>query len=155
MSELLNMTSFNERGAQSTLRRMRVLATDIDTMLQCKLLSMAPSSARTAVAGTDYQTAEQLAEALDAAIEKDRLTLSAASLPSSAATEDIDMDLCRISHTKQNKSKQQSRGSSSQQNQNSIICFYHERFGYKAKRCTGPPCKFAGMMQQENCKASN
>ena len=71
MSELMNMTSFNERGAESTLRRMRLLATDIDTMLQCKLLSMAPPTARTAVAGTEYKTAEALAAALDEAIEKD------------------------------------------------------------------------------------
>ena len=61
MSELMNMTLLNEKGAESTLRRMHLLATDIDTMLQCKLLCMSPPSARTAVAGTEYTTAEQLA----------------------------------------------------------------------------------------------
>ena len=70
MLELLNMTSFNEKGTESTLHPMHVLATDIDTVLQCKLLSMAPQSARTAAASTEYKSAELLAVALDAAMEK-------------------------------------------------------------------------------------
>jgi len=50
---------------------MRVLATDINTMLWYKLLAMAPPSARTAVAGTEYKSVELLAVALDEATERD------------------------------------------------------------------------------------
>ena len=134
---------------------MRVLATDINTMLWYKLLAMAPPSARTAVAGTEYKSAELLAVDLDAAMQKNRLTLSVASLPSSPAADDIDTDICTIKQTKHSKSRQQSRGNSAQQILNCAICFYHDRFGYKAEECAGLPCKFAGLMQQENSTVSN
>ena len=82
MAELLAMQSFNENGAESTLRRMQVLATDMDTMLQCKLLSMAPAAARTAVASREFTTAEELAAALDEAMEKERISSNPAAIPS-------------------------------------------------------------------------
>ena len=146
MTELLNMSTFNEKGAQSTLRRLRTLATDIDTMLQCKLISMAPPSARTAVSGKEYENAELLAEALDDAMENDRLSIASVStsLPSA---EEINTPVCAIRHGKPREST--TRTSSCN------ICFYHERFGCKAKKCGGPPCKFYGLMQQENSKASH
>ena len=76
------------KKAQSTLLRMRLLATDIDTMLQCKLLSMSPPSARTAVAGTEHTTAEQLAAALDEAMEKEIVSVASLSTATSEATSD-------------------------------------------------------------------
>ena len=148
MTELLNMTSFNEKGAESTLRRMRVLATDVDTMLQCKLISMAPPSIRTAVAGRSYDSAEQLAEALDEALERDQLSLASVATP-----EAEDVAVCAIRQQKHSKSKFQPRYEAATPRTPKNICFYHDRFGYKAKKCTAPPCKFH--THQENAQASN
>ena len=151
MAELLGMHTFNENGAESTLRRMRILCTDMDTMLQCKLLSMAPPSARIAVASRDFPTAEDLAHALDEAIERESLTItmsqSSISSPSEPAQQhDIAAAAKRTSH-------KMPQGNTKHGN-DLDICFYHERFGYKARKCSGAPCKFAGL-KLENAQASH
>lgn len=157
MSELLSMHSFNENGAESTLRRMRVLCTDMDTMLQCKLLSMASPMARTSVASHEFKTAEELATALDEASERERFTatmsqsaVSSTSQPTVPPTSAQNYDVAAT--TKRflpNKSKQ------SDNSTDRNLCYYHDRFGYKARKCTGAPCKFAGLMKSENTKASH
>lgn len=147
MAELLNMHSFNEHGAGSTLRRMRVLSADMDTMLQCKLLSMAPSSVRTAVASQDFNTAEDLAVALDKAMEREKF---ASQLAISSATQQLDM----VTASQRKATIQKPRETKLKQLDTPDICFYHQRFGYKAKKCTGAPCKFAGLMS-ENAQASH
>ena len=155
MSELMNMTSFNEKGAESILQRMHLLATDIDTMLQCKLLSMSPPSACTAVAGTEYTTEEQLAAALDEAMEKEIVSVASLSTTTSEATSD-DATIAAIRQARHKISKNHSRNETTkQQAQRPITCFYHDRFGYKARKCTGPPCKFAGLLKEENYMASH
>lgn len=153
MAELLTMHSFNEKGAASTLRRMRLLATDMDTMLQCKLLSMAPTSARTAVASREFKTAEDLAAALDEALEKEHFSSFATSQVASVSTEDpsskepmvSSIQPARNAKRRQEKQAQNLPG----------ICFFHSRFGSKARNCSGPPCKFADLKPQGNSQADN
>lgn len=151
MAELLGMHSFNENGAESTLRRMRILCTDMDTMLQCKLLSMAPPSARTAVASQDFTTAEDLAHALDEAIERERLTITMSQSSISSPSEPAQQHA--IAATTKRTSHKESQGNTKHGNDRNI-CFYHERFGYKARKCSGDPCKFAGL-KSENAQASH
>ena len=148
MAELLTMHSFNENGAESTLRRMRVLCTDMDTMLQCKLLSMAPLSTRTAVASQEFETAEDLAQALDKAREREKFISPSIS---SVSEETQQYDIAAASKT---ATFNRARQDKAKHTDNRTICFYHDRFGYKAKKCTGAPCKFAGF-KSENFKASN
>ena len=50
-----------------------------DGSIQCKLLNMAPPAARTVLAGTEYNTAEDLASALDQAMEKDIVSVASIS----------------------------------------------------------------------------
>jgi len=175
MAELLAMQSFNENGAESTLRRMQVLATDMDTMLQCKLLSMAPPAARTAVASREFNTAEDLASALDEAMEKERLS-PGITLPSRisavsecTATNSDDENIIASVRPAYRRTGQSSSGHGSQRrrtnakgnqsnrnvSESSNICFYHDTFGAKARKCTGKPCKFSDLLQPLNPEASN
>lgn len=151
MAELLAMHSFNENGAESTLRRMRVLCADMDTMLQCKLLSMASLSTRTAVASQEFNTAEELAKALDKAIERERFATTYQPTISSAHEESCQFD---VSAAAKHSTTSKQHHNKPKQVDNRNICFYHERFGYKARKCTGPPCKFAGL-KSENTQASH
>ena len=160
MAELLGMHSFNENGAESTLRRMRVLCTDIDTMLQCKLLSMASASTRTAVSSLEFETAEELAKALDQAMEKERFSMAINQQSVQATLESTSESVhqCDISavtkrlDSSRNKDQLSSKQFTTQKDRQ--ICFYHERFGLKARKCSGSPCKFAALIKSENAPAS-
>jgi uncharacterized protein YfcZ (UPF0381/DUF406 family) len=174
MAELLAMQSFNENGAESTLRRMQVLATDMDTMLQCKLLSMAPAAARTAVASREFTTAEELAAALDEAMEKERISSNPAAIPSgitavSSNTSDEENFIASVRavyrhtanrgsvHPDQRRRTTVDHASKANPNEGDSgnICYYHNRFGAKARKCTGKPCKFSDLLQPLNNRASN
>lgn len=167
MAELLSMTVLNEKGAESTLRRMRLLATDMDTMLQCKLLSMAPISARTAVASKEFETAEDLAAALDEAIEKERFApfvhehsgIASISTSTASAAESFSVSSIRpVANKKQyqaHRSNTVYKNEDKQSQERHNICFFHSRFGSKARKCSGPPCKFSDLKPQENSQAGN
>ena len=155
MAELLTMYSFNEKGAASTLRRMRLLATDMDTMLQCKLLTMAPTSARTAVASREFNTAEDLAAALDEALEKEQFSSVATSQANVASVlpEDPTSKEPMVSSIQPARNAIRTQRKQAQNLQG--ICFFHSRFGSKARNCSGPPCKFADLKPQGNSQADN
>jgi hypothetical protein len=176
MAELLATQSFNENGAESTLRRMQTLATDMDTMLQCKLLSMAPAAARTAVASREYNTAEELASALDEAMEKERLSTGPTIQASSSAVAECTANsaeeenfLASVRTAYRNSTHpspvhaERRRRTTADNGQKPYqpdgggnnICFYHNKFGAKARKCTGKPCKFSDLVQPLNSKASN
>ena len=160
MGELLAMCSLNEHGAESTLRRMQALATDLDTMFQVKLLSMAPTSARISVAGRNFENAEDLAAAIDDAMEKERLAPDTSLPPAIASvahdtpsSPDEDHFISSIRAAYRNAAKDNSFPKDRRPRPN--ICFFHTKFGSHARKCAGQQCKFFSLLQSGNAVAGN
>lgn len=135
-AELLNLGGLGDRRPTALLRKINALNDDPITLKRALFLLNLPTDLRSILAGQDFPNVDKMAEAADRIWET-----RASSTPI----------LAECSHTDQINAFSKPSFSSKQQKRPprrenpTDICYYHQRFGSKARRCDSG-CKFADLI---------
>jgi hypothetical protein len=166
LQQLFNAEELGDRKPTQLLRRMQQLlgdraSTTDSTFLRELFLQRLPSNVRMVLASTKATaTLEELAELADKVVEVAAPTVAATSVSSSpeilAEIEQLRSTVQQL-QTSVRQLTRQSRGRSHSRSrqhspapQEQTTCWYHHKYGSKAKKCT-PPCNFT---QPSNDQAS-
>lgn len=125
-AELLSLSGLGDRKPTALLRKIRALNSDPQTLLRAFFLAQLPPYVRRVLAGRGLTDLDELATAADRIMEVPAPDISTVSV------EDL-------SHRRSGRA---SGGSASSPPHDAFTCFYHLRFGDKARRCQ-PGCRFA------------
>lgn len=139
--ELLNLGGLGDRRPTALLRRINALNDDPATLKRALFLLNLPAEIRSILASQQYADIDGLAEAADRVWET--RTTSACSVNS---TEPIAPEPQINAFHKQSTGPAQHRSNRNSKPPAQNICFYHNKFGSKARRCE-PGCKFANLIQ--------
>lgn len=135
-AELLNLGGLGDRRPTALLRKINALNDDPITLKRALFLLNLPTDLRSILAGQDFPNVDKMAEAADRIWET-----RASSTPI----------LAECSHTDRINAFSKTSFSSKQQKRPprrenpTDICYYHQRFGSKARRCDSG-CKFADLI---------
>lgn len=124
-SELLNISGLGDRKPSAFLRYLESLNNDAETLRRAFFLAQLPSQVRAILAVQEFQDLHELAIAADRIIEANDL------LPNHQSMSTVYHKPARRVFA---KSKPQLLAQST-------ICFYHKKFGPKARHCR-PGCPF-------------
>ena len=139
-SELLNLGGLGDRRPTALLRKINALNDDPITLKRALFLLNLPTDIRSILAGQDFPDIDKMAEAADRVWE------------TRASSNPV---LAECTHTDQINAFSRPSFSSKQRKlplrkeSPTDICYYHQLFGSKARRCnTG--CKFADLIPLTN-----
>lgn len=131
-AELLTISGLGDRRPSALLRHILSLNSDTETLLRAFFLAQLPADVRTILAAKDISNLEELAQAADRIVEAKILAGPAVVAP-----------LSEVSIVR--GQRQHGRKSSPVRRPVSRICFYHSKFGTRARACQ-PGCLFADLM---------
>ena len=168
LQQLFNAEELGDRKPTQLLRRMQQLlgeraSTTDSTFLRELFLQRLPSNVRMVLASTNTTaTLEELAELADKVVEVAAPTVAATSVspgPSPeilaeieqlrSAVEQLQTSVKQLTRQSRNRSHSRNRQHSPAP-QEQTTCWYHQKYGSKAKKCN-PPCDFT---QPPNDQAS-
>ena len=146
-AELLNLGGLGDRRPTALLRKINALNDDPVTLKRALFLLNLPTDLRSILAGQDFPNIDKMAEAADRIWET-----RASSTPILAECSHADQ-INAFSKPSSFTSKQQKHPPRRDNPTSADICYYHQRFGSKARRCdTG--CKFADLIPQASSNPS-
>ena len=138
--ELLNLGGLGDRRPTALLRKINALNDDPITLKRALFLLNLPTDIRSILAGQDFPNIDKLAEAADRIWET--RASSNPVLAECAHTDQINAFSRPFFPNKQRKPPLRKESPTD-------ICYYHQRFGSKARRCNAG-CKFADLIPQTN-----
>lgn len=139
-AELLNLGGLGDRRPTALLRKINALNDDPITLKRALFLLNLPTDIRSILAGQDFPDIDKMAEAADRVWE------------TRASSNPV---LAECTHTDQINAFSRPSFSSKQRKlplrkeSPTDICYYHQRFGSKARRCNDG-CKFADLIPLTN-----
>ena len=125
--ELLNMCGLGDRKPSALLRHIRSLNSDPNTLLRAVFLNQMPLNIRTILASSPEKELEALAEQADKMVEVNRFSNSMES---------------NISATYVPSSNTSNKGPDEKRK----LCFFHSRFGKRARKCVLDSCPMKQMI---------
>ena len=144
-AELLNLGGLGDRRPTALLRKINALNDDPVTLKRALFLLNLPTDLRSILAGQDFPNIDKMAEAADRIWET-----CASSTPIVAECSQINtFSKSSLAFT----SKQQKHPPRRDNPTSADICYYHQRFGSKA-RCCHTGCKFADLIAQPSSNPS-
>ena len=144
-AELLNLGGLGDRRPTALLRKINALNDDPITLKRALFLLNLPTDIRSILAGQDFPNVDKLAEAADRIWET--RTSSNPVLAECSHTDQINAFSRRSFSNKPSFSNKQRKLPPHGENPTDI-CYYHQRFGSKARRCNSG-CKFADLIPQQ------
>lgn len=169
--ELLNLSGIGDRRPTALLRKINALNDDPKTLKRALFLSNLPADIKCILASQNFSDLDQLALAADriwetksttavSAIVNQTISGGAQSMSeggfaasSGGATFESGSQLPNIDAiNKRYRPNQHQRNGPAPVNSQRFVCFYHTKFGPKARRCQ-PGCSFA--LPSGNVKASS
>lgn len=134
-AELLAISGLGDRRPTALLRKIQSLNSDPDTLLRAFFLAQLPSDVRAVLAAMDSTNIEDLAKAADRVIESKSLA------PHGSIHEVYNVSAV---HDRAPYKPRQSAYATPVSSSSSNICYFHNKFGTKARRCR-PGCLFADL----------
>lgn len=155
LDRLLSGLQLGDRKPSQLLREMQALAANQlnDNILQNLWLTRLPQHTQEILACMENLTIDKLAAAADKILEVKTPSIYSTNIPSNHSSHDLKdvkasinalekkFDKMMSNSKNSQRSRDPSRSRSNQQTKKRNNCWYHFRFGSKAKKCTSP-CKF-------------
>ena len=127
--ELLGLNGLGDRKPSELLQHMRNMNANPETLFKALFMAQLPHDARRILASSTKTELDDLAAEADRIVEVSRLA------------EAFPVNTTNMGTRRRDETAQRSR-----------ICYYHSRFGEKARSCVAP-CKFGTATGWENCQA--
>lgn len=127
-AELLAISGLGDRKPTALLRKIQALNSNTDTLLRAFFLAQLPSDVRAMLAASDITDIEELAKAADRIVESKDITQHG-----------------YVSEVSRVRDRRRDRDNASKTSNTSVfICYFHGKFGTKARSCR-PGCLFADL----------